>query len=157
MVIGGMTQYLTKAQGMPIDIEKRLTKKIRTFIWNNDSTPPVGLETLNLPSNMGGKKLLNLSARNKAIHLTWLKSYLQLENNRPAWAYIADVLINQNIPATQGPIDHKSKINTYLQTWNPKTNANTGLPKDLAEMLQTGKEFNVRFDALTIPTKHKAQ
>jgi len=32
MVIGGMTQYLTKAQGMPSEIEKRLSKKIRTFI-----------------------------------------------------------------------------------------------------------------------------
>ena len=32
MVIGGMTQYLTKAQGMPPEIEKKLSKRIRTYI-----------------------------------------------------------------------------------------------------------------------------
>ncbi|KAE9387764.1 hypothetical protein BT96DRAFT_761370, partial [Gymnopus androsaceus JB14] len=33
MVVGGMTQYLTVVQGMPETIEKRLTKRINTFLW----------------------------------------------------------------------------------------------------------------------------
>ncbi|KIK67642.1 hypothetical protein GYMLUDRAFT_125761, partial [Collybiopsis luxurians FD-317 M1] len=33
MVVGGMTQYLTKVQGMPRAVEDRLEKRIRKFLW----------------------------------------------------------------------------------------------------------------------------
>ncbi|PCH39162.1 hypothetical protein WOLCODRAFT_85208, partial [Wolfiporia cocos MD-104 SS10] len=32
MTIGGMTQYLTKAQGMPKHVEQRLVKRVRAFL-----------------------------------------------------------------------------------------------------------------------------
>ncbi|KAJ8587400.1 hypothetical protein M405DRAFT_852875 [Rhizopogon salebrosus TDB-379] len=35
MIVGGMTQFLTKAQGMPTHVENSLTKSIRNFIWDN--------------------------------------------------------------------------------------------------------------------------
>jgi hypothetical protein len=41
MTIGGMTQFHTRAQGMPRGIEDHLNKKIREFIWNSDSPPPL--------------------------------------------------------------------------------------------------------------------
>ncbi|KAJ3925034.1 MAG: hypothetical protein NXY57DRAFT_864195, partial [Lentinula lateritia] len=34
MVIGGMTQYLTKVQGMPPEVEEKLTKRIKQFLWD---------------------------------------------------------------------------------------------------------------------------
>jgi len=34
MVIGGRTQYLTRVQGMPKDIEDTLIKLIRSFLWD---------------------------------------------------------------------------------------------------------------------------
>ncbi|KAJ3847087.1 hypothetical protein EV368DRAFT_76847 [Lentinula lateritia] len=34
MIIGGMTQYLTKVQGMPKDIEEKLVKRIHHFLWD---------------------------------------------------------------------------------------------------------------------------
>ncbi|EIN08150.1 hypothetical protein PUNSTDRAFT_113754 [Punctularia strigosozonata HHB-11173 SS5] len=40
MVVGGMTQYLTKVQGMPKDVETHLSKKIQSFVWNGQRTPP---------------------------------------------------------------------------------------------------------------------
>jgi hypothetical protein len=43
MVIGGMTQFLAKAQGMPKNIEIALTKTMRNFIWNNEKTSPINL------------------------------------------------------------------------------------------------------------------
>ena len=33
MVVGGMTQYLTKVQGRPAEIERKLEKRIRNFLW----------------------------------------------------------------------------------------------------------------------------
>ncbi|KIK36516.1 hypothetical protein CY34DRAFT_94245 [Suillus luteus UH-Slu-Lm8-n1] len=46
MIVGGMTQFLTKAQGMPKNIETALTKIIWGFIWDNVRTPPINLEQL---------------------------------------------------------------------------------------------------------------
>jgi len=39
VVVGGHTQFLTKAQGMPEPIEKALTKIISNFIWGEDNKP----------------------------------------------------------------------------------------------------------------------
>jgi hypothetical protein len=33
MVVGGMTQYMAKVQGMPKEVEKRLEKRVRKFLW----------------------------------------------------------------------------------------------------------------------------
>jgi len=38
-IAGGHTQFLTKAQGMPVTIEKALVKMIRDFMWEEDSSP----------------------------------------------------------------------------------------------------------------------
>ncbi len=61
---------------MPSAIEKKLEKRIRKFIWENRNIPPVNIETLYAPINMGGRGLLDIKARNEAIDLMWLKSYL---------------------------------------------------------------------------------
>ncbi|KAH7919028.1 hypothetical protein BV22DRAFT_1108212 [Leucogyrophana mollusca] len=46
MIVGGITQYLTKAQGMPENVEQALEKAIREFIWDNAKQPPISLEYL---------------------------------------------------------------------------------------------------------------
>lgn len=97
MSIAGKTQFLTTVQGMPTAIEERLTKIIRTFAWPNDSKSTISLKQLQEEFRNGGRKLLDLEARNKAIHLMWLKEYLNFDD-RPAWAYIADELIRRTIP-----------------------------------------------------------
>jgi hypothetical protein len=49
-------------------------------------------------TNGAAKKVLDVEARNKAIHLTWLKVYLCLGKDRPTWAYFADTIIGSDIP-----------------------------------------------------------
>ena len=79
MIVGGMTQFLTKAQGMPGTIMKTIQSVIRSFIWNSDRSPPgLGLQQLMKPKKEGGINLLDIETRNQVIELTWLKSYLQL-------------------------------------------------------------------------------
>jgi hypothetical protein len=46
MTIGGMTQFLTKAQGMPKPIANVLTTMTRNFIWDDKRSPPISLERL---------------------------------------------------------------------------------------------------------------
>ncbi|THU86569.1 hypothetical protein K435DRAFT_614721, partial [Dendrothele bispora CBS 962.96] len=41
MISGGMTQYLTQVQGMPTNIEKRITKRISNYIWEEKEKNPV--------------------------------------------------------------------------------------------------------------------
>ncbi|KAJ3817516.1 hypothetical protein F5880DRAFT_1452378, partial [Lentinula raphanica] len=54
MIIGGMTQYLTTVQGMPKMIEKRLTKRVRNFMWTEREHDPVNQKVLYGPIEKGG-------------------------------------------------------------------------------------------------------
>ncbi|KIY45123.1 hypothetical protein FISHEDRAFT_67098 [Fistulina hepatica ATCC 64428] len=54
-IIGGMTQYLATVQGMPSSVEKKLEKRIRTFLWNHDGVTRVNMRTLQTHKNNGGK------------------------------------------------------------------------------------------------------
>ncbi|KAJ3963298.1 hypothetical protein EV361DRAFT_774930, partial [Lentinula raphanica] len=54
MIIGGMTQYLTKVQGMPKEIEDKLAKRIRNFLWDGKEHVRVNKETIETPFENGG-------------------------------------------------------------------------------------------------------
>ncbi|KAG2063741.1 hypothetical protein BDR04DRAFT_1131022 [Suillus decipiens] len=118
MIMGGMTQFMTKAQGMPKSIEAAITKKIRTFIWNNRKSPPISLASLERPVSEGGLGLLNICARNEAIDITWVQAFMNLSESRPSWAFVTDILINSLKPCnTKG----HSNFNTLLTSWEPPT------------------------------------
>jgi hypothetical protein len=55
-IVGGRTQFLTQAQGMPSSIEKALTKLITEFMWGDDSSPRIALNFLCHPARKGGLK-----------------------------------------------------------------------------------------------------
>jgi hypothetical protein len=82
-IVGGCTRSLAKAQGMPLHIKTALTKMIRDFMWEEDSSPRLTLDTLQWPRTEGGLNLLNIQARNEAIELTWLKAYLDFSATPP--------------------------------------------------------------------------
>ncbi|KIY52033.1 hypothetical protein FISHEDRAFT_36011 [Fistulina hepatica ATCC 64428] len=127
-IIGGMTQFLTTVQGMPEQIEKRLEKRICTFLWNHDGVTRVNMKTLQTHKLNGGKGVLNIVARNEAIELMWVKTYLNLSGSRATWAHVADELINRR---TNKTIEHLAKINIFLQGWSVPTSKGTELPEDL--------------------------
>ena len=68
-MIGGHTQFLTAAQGMPDHIETAITQMISDFIWDNDTAPRMTLEHLNKPMDDGGLNILDIRARNEAIEI----------------------------------------------------------------------------------------
>ncbi|EJD50327.1 hypothetical protein AURDEDRAFT_35681, partial [Auricularia subglabra TFB-10046 SS5] len=45
-IIGGCTQYLTAAQGMPLDVERKLDRLTLDFLWGGTRRHPVNMETL---------------------------------------------------------------------------------------------------------------
>lgn len=145
MVVGGMTQYLTKVQGMPKGIEEKLEKRIRKFLWAEKTSVTVNKETTYAPVTMGGRNLLDLPVRNEAIMVTWIKSYLNFGLNRPTWAYVADVLISQNAHQGDHNVSVELRDNIFLQSWDTTTNR---LPDDLGKLVKTARKYDVRLEGL---------
>lgn len=143
MEVGGNTQYLTRVQGMSPEIERRLAQRITSFMWDEKSSM-VNAETLRAPLIDGGKNLLDIGARNEAIELMKLKSYLAPATVRPRWALVADSLFAEQIPQDQ-KIGRELRRQTFLQTWTPKIRGNSVLPRDLTKMLLVGRKYNVDF------------
>ena len=130
MVVGGLTQYLTRVQGMTEEVTTLIKWKITKFLWD-DVSPMVSAQVMSSKITDGGKKILDVQARNEAIELMKLKSYLSLDEHRPRWAKVADILISQNIPTSQNVQDDESKVNTFLQTWSPATRKGSKLPASI--------------------------
>jgi exonuclease III len=150
MIVGGTTQYLAKVQEMPERITKKLTDMIWEFIWEgNQRSAPVNREVMHAQLLEGGKKILDLQARNEAIQLTWLQSYMST-TNRPTWAYFADALFQMAAPISGRQIDETAASNPFLQSWRPRTATNSPLPKELASMVKTAEKHGVKLDAIAI-------
>jgi Reverse transcriptase (RNA-dependent DNA polymerase) len=112
-VIGGQTQFLTKAQGMPSETENTLTRIAHDFMWEGYTLSKIALENLHRPIKEGGLNLIDIRVRNDAIELTWLKAYLDFSPSRPTWAKIIDLIIDATMP--QGT-SAQTRINCFLQT-----------------------------------------
>jgi hypothetical protein len=94
-VVGGHTQFLTNAQGMPPHIETALKRIISGFIWDDDSSSRITCDILCHTINEGGLDLLDIVTRNKAIDVMWLKRYLDFSPSYPTWAAIINIIIQE--------------------------------------------------------------
>ena len=148
-IIGGHTQFLTKAQGMPAEIENALTKITRDFIWEDDSSPRIALEILFRPIEEGGLNLLDIKARNDAIEITWLRDYLNFSPSRPIWAKVTDLILKAAAPPGTSTL---ARINSFLQSWNPPTRGRrlTLLNNDTIRMLKAGRKHKTNLAAIRL-------
>ena len=152
MQVAGVTQYLTKVQGMPHDVENELNKQIRRFMWNNEKSDIVNQVQMYARHKKGRKKVVNIETRNKAIHLTWLKAYLNLDETRVTWTYFTDAMIKNDIPPSHKiDKDPESRIMPIIQNWGTRAKG-SALPEDLKAMLKLAKELNVQL-SVTNPMK----
>ena len=153
-IVGGHSQFLAMAQGMPKHIETALIKMIRNFMWNNSTNPRISLETLYRPIEEGGLKLLDLTSRNEAIEIMWLKTYLNLTANRPTWAKITDIIVDAAAPRGT---DHQARINPFIQTWKPCTRGARAaiLNEDTKRMLKTGQKYHLTFSTIKLSPRMK--
>ncbi|TEB36086.1 hypothetical protein FA13DRAFT_1623548, partial [Coprinellus micaceus] len=141
----GRTQYHAMVQGMPKTIENKLATMINKIMWNNK---PAGVnhDMARLPFKQGGKKVLDITIRNKAINMTRLTCYLADTPTCPIWAYMANDLIAKDIPKTSGIWDCATIRNIFLQTWRThKQGARSKLPLSIRNMINTGLEMGVTF------------
>lgn len=146
MVVGGMTQYLAKVQGMPKEVEKKIERRVRSFLWAEKKVPKINKETIYAPAELGGGDLLDIVAHNEAITITWLKSYLRFGLDRPMWAFVADELQAINILGNLDTVvDKHLRLNVFLQSWSSK---HTKLLKDLDDLMKTALERDAKMEGL---------
>ena len=118
-------------------------------MWEDDSSPRLTLETLHLPLEQGGLNLLDISARNEAIDIMWLKDYLNLATQCPTWAVITDLIIDTAAPEN---LNKKARGNTFLQTWNPPTRGRRAskLDSGTIRMIKVAGKYNTDLAALRL-------
>ena len=157
MIIGGMTQYLAKVQGMPESALKTLKKLIKNFAWSSESKPTISMQHMSSGISEGGKKVLDIYACNKAIQLTWVQAYLKLDETHPTWALIANEILKCDIPGEPKTLAEtpNARINQFLQLWHSRTNKKLTtdnnkkhIPDDLREMLKVAKKYRVNLEAI---------
>ena len=155
-IIGGHTQFLSKAQGMPTEIETALTKITCDFIWEDDSSPRIALETLYHPIENGGLNLLDIKARNDAIEITWLRDYLNFSPSRPAWAKTTDLILRAAAPPG---ISTLVLVNSFLQSWNPPTRGRrlALLNNNTIRMLKAGRKYHTNLAAVRLSPDLRGQ
>ena len=149
-VIGGYTQFLAKVQGMlPHIIEVAINKMIRDFIWDNDIHLRIALKHLYRPLDEGELNLLDITTRNKAIELVWLRDYLNLSSSRQLWVKVTDTLINMTAPPGTSPM---AIINTFLQTWTLPTKGPRAetMNKNIRRMLDIAKKHDTNLAVIRL-------
>lgn len=145
MIIGGMTQFLTDVQLMPPSVCKRLEGMISQYFWNDRARPPIKMKYIQTPFESGGLKVLDLEARNEAIQVMWLKSYLDFSTSRPLWAFIADDIFARTVTKDCSVKVRELRRNPFLQDWRPKL---AELPDTLREMFKIGVKYGIRPEGL---------
>jgi hypothetical protein len=156
MVVGGHTQFLTQAQGMPKETEDALNRTIKNFIWEDDSSPRIANETLRNPLTEGGLDLLDLEVRNEAIDIMWLKTYLNFSPKRLEWAIVTDLIIKATAP---NGLNKRAIINPFLQRWAAPTRGTNALKTNdnIQRMIKTAKKFKTNLAVIRITPQLSAQ
>jgi ribonuclease HI len=149
-VFGGYTQYLTMVQGMPKDIENMIKKRLRRYLWNK-KVSDVNAETTRAPIECGGLKVLDITSRNEAIDVMWLKRYLTFGDDRPTWARIMDTITANTTPTTEKEIPVEIRVNVFLQTWKTITGykKEVHVPKSIRRILSIAKKYGLRIETLS--------
>lgn len=157
IVVGGRMQFLAATQGAPEDVVKELQKLTSNFLWDGNTHPPVGWETVTAPQSKGGLGVLDPAAQAEAIELTRTKDLLNLGDNQPSWVPMAHELIAENALKSTHTMPREAKLNTFLQHWGPSTRPKSVLPNHLKRLLKTAKKYNVTLEAVKPTTEMKMQ
>ena len=155
-IIGGHTQFLAKAQGMPSYIEDALMKIISNFIWEHETRPRIAMDTLRCPIHEGGLNILDIKSRNEAIEIVWLRTYLNFSPSCQKWATVMDHIILAMAPSCSVK---KARENPFLQTWKAPLKGPRAkcLNEDIKRMLKTARKYKINFAAIRLTPHLLAQ
>ncbi|KAF9495483.1 hypothetical protein BDN71DRAFT_1360072, partial [Pleurotus eryngii] len=128
---------------MPLELAKTLEKILHSFMWEGSHSEAVSKETLSMKHKARGKKLLDLQARNDAIALRDLAGFVNFGPERPAWAYVVDMLISTGL-------SNRAQVGSpLLQSWKMKVRCKK-VPYFVKEMLRVAKKYGLAIQIVSM-------
>ena len=145
MVVGGKTQFLTRAQGMPESVQKEIQKAVTEFIWGKERAV-ICIENMARDVAQGGRKMVDIAKRNMSIDLMWIKQYLNMGPNRPKWAYMVDEIFRMERPKSAKETHQMiERWNPLTQDWKPKSRS-TNIPRRVQNALRLARKCGVELE-----------
>ncbi|KAJ3530055.1 hypothetical protein NMY22_g8737 [Coprinellus aureogranulatus] len=149
-MVGGFTQYAVQVQGMPNDVLMRTKKIMDDFIWAKGGEVKrntVSVDVLQDNTEEGGLGVLDLEARNEAIEIVRLRTYLLPPDQRPLWCFLADRLLAKAAVKRYTNVEEEFLVNPFTQCWKVNVNSKS-LPQCLKRMMRVA----YKYDTKIVPT-----
>lgn len=156
-MVGGYTQYLTRVQGMPKEVVKKIKKITDDFVHakhGEQKANTIATTTLYQDKDLGGLGLLDLEARNEAINVIRLKTYLTEGDDRPQWCRLADMLLGEAAVKKYQNVGTRMLRNPFTQKWKVNL-AHRDLPENLRQMTRTAYKYRTGVVATSISRELK--
>jgi ribonuclease HI/endonuclease/exonuclease/phosphatase family metal-dependent hydrolase len=131
-LVQSRAMYLAMVNGMPKDVEAKMTKQMSNFMWMGRK-PQMTWEQLSQPIKNGGMNAPSIKHRNEAIDIMWMKNMLQ--EPKPTWAKIGLYLI--------GKYNKVKDIDTREWPIQKKETEQQKLPKILRKIIRIAKRTNL--------------
>ena len=114
------------------------------------------MATLRRPIREGGLNVLDIKARNEAIEIIWLKTYLNFAPSRQKWATVTDHIILATAPPQSV---EKARENPFLQTWTAPIKGQWAkhMNDDIRHMLKIARKYKVNITAIRMTPHLLAQ
>jgi hypothetical protein len=106
--------------------------------------------TMTTPVRDGGKQVLDTPARNEAIDLWNLLSYLNLGPERASWCYFIDHILSKYLQMSYLNVRPGQILNDFLQDIAIPISQKTPLPEDIKRMITAARKYKLQFTGLSI-------
>ncbi|KAF6755002.1 hypothetical protein DFP72DRAFT_749255, partial [Ephemerocybe angulata] len=143
-MVGGYTQYLTRVQGMPTSVLKSIRKKTDNFVYakhGERKANTIAMDVLFNNKDDGGLGLLDMEARNEAIDIMRLRTYLLHPEARPIWCRLADILLARSAVMKFKNVGPEALVNPLTQNWRVNLSSEK-LPSNLKRMMRVAYKYN---------------
>jgi hypothetical protein len=127
---------------MPKDVEDTLIKAEHIFLWDGKRAR-VAHETMILDIANGGKQILDIPARNEAIDLWNLQTYLVQGQERATWCYFMDYILTKFLEKSYVKIRPGQVLNVFLQDIHIPVSKETPLPDEIKRMILTARKYDL--------------
>ncbi|KAJ7222669.1 hypothetical protein B0H12DRAFT_1241099 [Mycena haematopus] len=144
IIAGSRTQYLAQVNGMPAAVVKHVLKSQKEFI-NDGKRAMISREQLMAPKDKGGLGMLDLEARNEALHLMKTAALAETDTDKRAhWVSLASHCIKKKV--VQNPrVADDAKSDVIVQNYRISQRAHRKQHKEMVQCLYT---YGVVFKAV---------
>jgi len=155
-LVQSKANYLATVNGMPKDIEEKMKKIYKEFIWNKKDRGLMQWNQIIAPRDQGGLGIPDIRSRVEAIEIMWIKKWLSPNENKPKWTHIMDEILKRNIAKTP-MIDYSSRITWIQQLWHESEAKDSKISKTIKNMLRVARKFNITITAPKFSKETKEQ